>query len=800
MTHDKPANPDCRDFLKVAAATGLAMTTPRLSNAQLTSAPPHMTPSPAAGLKPVGAIPATADRTWIAPQYWGNRLQDWCVKEGRIECVAQKKERDLNTVSLLTLEMKAGAAPAALRATTGRANTKGTGFSGFLLGAGNGKLDYRAAALVQRASGDGGGLLCVYNPRTGVEFREHTNEKEPVLFAPLGWEKLPAQAEATNAPVELLLEVLPRDGKFDLRLTASQSGQVVSAGVLRAVADEDILGGVLLVSAALSAPDGACFWFNNVEAGGAKLLRDESRALGPIVGALYSLNGATMKLSAQLMPVGTAAPQDVTLQVRETPDGQWTDRASAKLGKGYNAIFRLTDWDAARDWDYRLVYAHDPQHSLPPSSFEGRIRRDPGDASDLKIGLYSCTIASSRLLDRGVGHKMPSFAKFLGRYTPENICFPFNELVQNGSAHEPDMLFFVGDQFYEDNPSARDPNPTPTLDYLYKWLLWVWGFREMTRHTPTIVLIDDHDVYQPNLFGNGGRPAPEGEYNKGGYRNSAEWNNMVQRTQCGHNPDPWDSTPLPSGILPYYFAFSYGGVEFAAVEDRKWKSAPWQGHSLDVFEPELLGPRQEKFLEDWGQMVKDRPVKIVATETIFACVQTGPNGKALLDFDCDGYPALNRRRALELIRDAGALMISGDQHLATLIRNGIDTFDDGPVQFTGPAGSATWTRWFQPAQALPNPEDTPYTGDFIDAFGNKVHVMAVANPPNITMKQYWDDPAIKPPTQFIGDHDLKAERLLHYQREPRPQVIRDGMLARGCGPEKRGCQALCRMAGGSALE
>ncbi len=374
----------------------------------------------------------------------------------------------------------------------------------------------------------------------------------------------------------------------------------------------------------------------------------------------------------------------------------------------------------------------------------------------MKIGLYSCTIATNRLLDRGVGNRMPSWAKFLGRYTPECICFPFIELVTNGMHHKPDILFFVGDQFYEDNPSLRDPAPAPMLDYLYKWVLWVWGFREMTRSIPTVVLTDDHDVFQPNLFGNGGRPAPDGEYNHGGYRPTAEWVNMVQRTQCGHNPDPYDPTPVQQGITLYYCTFKYGGVEFAALEDRKWKTAPWQGRSLDVHEGVLLGDRQEKMLEDWGNRLKgsDTP-RIVATQTIFSCVQTMPDGKPMLDFDANAYPGLARRRAIELIRDAGALMISGDQHLATVIRNGVDDYTDGPVQFTGPAAAATWTRWFQPAEPLPNAGDNPFTGDFIDAFGNKCHVIAVANPDKITLAQYWSD--VKPPTQYIGDRDLKAE-------------------------------------------
>ena len=85
-------------------------------------------------------------------------------------------------------------------------------------------------------------------------------------------------------------------------------------------------------------------------------------------------------------------------------------------------------------------------------------------------------------------------------------------------------------------------------------------------------------------------------------RSSPPWRTCrVQRTQCGHNPDPYDPTPVDQGISVYYTAFKYGSISFALLEDRKFKTAPIQGADLDVHESELLGPRQEAFLEAWGR-------------------------------------------------------------------------------------------------------------------------------------------------------------------------------------------------------
>ena len=60
----------------------------------------------------------------------------------------------------------------------------GEGFSGFLVGAGGGRLDHRAAAMVQGASGEGGGILCTYEADGRVGFREHTDEARQFAYAP----------------------------------------------------------------------------------------------------------------------------------------------------------------------------------------------------------------------------------------------------------------------------------------------------------------------------------------------------------------------------------------------------------------------------------------------------------------------------------------------------------------------------------------------------------------------------------------------------------------------------------------
>ena len=665
----------------------------------------------------------------------------------------------MRTVAVLTREIIAGAAPAYLSVRARRLEGEG-GFCGFLVGAGGGKLDHRAAALVQKASGEGGGILCVWESDGRARFREHTDEQRPLAFAPLESEPLVSTRAASlgaampSGEVLLRLAIVPgAPSRFDLKMAAFDPADdsFIAGATLRNVAEADLLGGIALVSSP-AGQSGVRYAFRDLQSGGGKVARRPERALGPVLGTLHSLNGSVLKLSAQFLPIGDGEAQTATLRFR--PAGgrvKWHDGPTAKLAPGYTALFRVDGWDATRDWEYQVVYDGTPR-------YDGTVRKDPAAKETLSLGLFSCIIPVARNLDGG-GPGAPELpnAERLGRYTHKNIYFPHRELTANAGRHRPDLLVFTGDQLYEGNPTRRDNSPDPTLDYLYKWYLWLWAFRDLTRDTPTIVLVDDHDVYHGNVWGDGGRAAPGGDIDRGGYRCSGSWVNLVQRTQCGHNPDPFDPTPVEQGITVYYGAFRFGGVSFAVLEDRKWKSPPPGAPEADAHEPRLLGERQERFLQAWAKdrRTPDEP-KICLTQTVFACVHTDAQGRPSRDPDSNGYPRAGRDRAVRLLREANALVLSGDQHLATLVRHGIDTFDDGPVQFSGPAGGSQWQRWFEPATPLPNARPgVPDTGDFVDAWGNKVRMLACANP-KVTHAYYAEHRQGRQ-GKNLGDRRLKSE-------------------------------------------
>ena len=103
---------------------------------------------------------------------------------------------------------------------------------------------------------------------------------------------------------------------------------------------------------------------------------------------------------------------------------------------------------------------------------------------------------------------------------------------------------------------------------------------------------------------------------------------------------------------------------------------------------QLLGPRQEEFLADWGKVRDGLAIKAVLSQTGFcggAHLHGSRNNRLHADLDSNGWPQAGRNKALELIQQARAVHIAGDQHIATLVKHGIRDFGDGPWAFVVPA-------------------------------------------------------------------------------------------------------------------
>ena len=142
-------------------------------------------------------------------------------------------------------------------------------------------------------------------------------------------------------------------------------------------------------------------------------------------------------------------------------------------------------------------------------------------------------------------------------------------------------------------------------------------------------------------------------------------------------------------------------------------------------------------MKTWAHDWKGVRSKAALSQTAFCGavhLHGNPDNRLLADLDCNGWPQKGRNKALRLLKEAGAVHLCGDQHLAVVVQHGIDEFRDGPWAFTSPALVNTiYGRWWHPedehAGARPIPgSPLPWTGDYEDGLGNKITMAAYANP------------------------------------------------------------------------
>ncbi|WP_291864858.1 alkaline phosphatase D family protein [Maribacter sp.] len=686
---------------------------------------------------------SVATRTFISPQYWANPMQDWQVANDRIECLVSNENRNIH---LLTRQLSEQEGSLEMRVRLGFFNNEvsnlNKNWAGFSIGSKGQFNDYRDNAVFGKGINIGvstNGTLFIGKPRPNND-----NNKNVI--------------KALNTGVELKVLVSPKQNKYtiDFSVIDVKTGKTISHISKSDISPERLIGDVVLVSN-FENKNGAkinntkSVWFQDWEIAGSKIEKHDDRSFGPIMFSQYTLSRNTLKITAQMAPDDNEG-KDVEFQIKE--NNIWKTISKASIDKkARTARFKIENWEDTKACNYRLAYVlNEANNKVKTYYWEGIIRKNPRDKKNIVV------------------------AGFTGN---NDLGFPNNDIVEQVKYQNPDVLFFSGDQIYEPVGGygiQREPLDIATLDYLRKWYMYGWAYREILKSTPTVVITDDHDMYMGNIWGENGKASLKNGtrteiQDSGGYRMSPEWVNMVERTQTSHLPDPYDATSVERGIGVYYTQMNYGNVSFAIIEDRKFKSAPkallpeakivngWPQNKAynikkaDVLSAKLLGDRQLNFLSKWSSdWSYGAEMKVLLSQTIFANVATLPeeamtdaivptlrilkageypkNDMPVTDMDSNGWPQTGRDNGVKAIRKGFAFHLAGDQHLGSTIQYGVDNFNDSGYAFCVPSISNYWPRrWYPMFEGENRKEGSPkYTGQFEDGFTNKITVEAISNP------------------------------------------------------------------------
>lgn len=668
-------------------------------------------------------LPENVTRPWIGAEFWSTALADWQLSNGRVETVHPANEHQ---VVLLTHQLKRtdGDLQMSVRLGSMQALPSGDGsfgsvgsvpgWAGFRFAVtGARPEDYRSA--LSGGQGISAGITTQGRLFVGQQISDrvvdphHLNNLRLVL-----------QAECLGDDAEVMLTVFAAESDTVLSVMTARVNKSPLFGNV-AIACEPLALSVGGVPVGATVPQAALasdirFWFDDWRITGSKVEAHAEQTWGPILWTQYTIHKNTVKLTAHFAPMGEKAGRETELLLADGKGG-WKSAVREKIDPlSRTAEFRIDDWDSSRAVDYAVTYLD--------ASWSGTLRSDPVDHPNVRMAVLS-----------GM----------------EDFAFPNRSIMQNVIAQDPDLVFFAGGQVGGSPGGApflrattADEVPRATLGYLSNYWLFGWSFRDLLKDRPSVIIPDARDVFQGRLWGNGGKfSADQGAGGgEGGYRMHPTWINMVQRTQVSHLPDAYDPTPTESGIEVFYTDLHWGGVSFAILEDRKFKSPPDEiivepligSNGLDnrkapnsgplLLDKEgsaFLGNRQLAFLTDWATNWGYAEFKAVLSCSPFYALPTYHGGtvsadgsEKLAQLDSNGWPQTARARALSAIRKAHAIMIHGDKNLATLVQHGVEDWGD--------------SSWSYAAPGIANngpPSPSIARGEVFDDLGNKLSVWAM---------------------------------------------------------------------------
>lgn len=689
---------------------------------------------------------AIPNQVWLGYNFWCNSFLDWKVKDG--EVVAAPFLHYKRTAHVTSYEISGSTNQLSLegkvRITQNLRDTNA--YFGFLIGAGSLKLGAKTNNFIMNTSSpEDCHLFAVKN--NGEVFIQ--NNKTNDLIGKIKLTLILFDCLKTEG-LNLFIHYHQDKIVFGVRDTSNQFQLIDSINKVAALPKGNI---AITYSANESFKEIGYFDDLLIRSPDLKDCFEEKSVVSPILSTFFTNTSDSIFLTAQLMPLKLKSSDKITLNL---------------FNKKVHQTFTGNYDSTAHQVRFRVPF---PQNQLE-LNFRVKYTGNQTEINNSSIGTISIAPRKKPEIMALNCNGMPFFPRDGVDYT--TLLYPYRQIEKGYDKIEPDVLVFLGDQIYESRPEMPIYKmPFAKLDYLYKWSIWCYTFRNLTNQQPTIVLTDDHDVYQGNLWGNGGKPAKQTDkdsipayYGKtnydtwqqdnGGYFMPLEFVNLAISSQTSHLPAPFKNK-TSMGMINYYTTYQYGDINFCLLEDKKFKSPPskieddiFNGYPVDIHltpadfkadNVDLLGENQLQMLKKWVQKPSQKNEKrVILTQSAYASLTTvqinytplndqpkrkdSTKQKVAPDMDTNGWPKVGRDRALNTIGNTKVFFLSGDQHMAAVIEV-YDTAQNSITFFSVPAIANTWPRMWWPSDE--SQKNHPL-GIYTDAFGNKMKVKAVANP------------------------------------------------------------------------
>ena len=304
---------------------------------------------------------STNDRIWAGPDYWANPLQDWRIRDGKLECIHQGTGRN---VQLLTYQV-GPESTFSMEVTVSPPAEGFKGWAGFRI-ASRGNLDEYRHNTINSLTGHDAILRS-----TGMLVLREDSVK-------IAWAD----------KVALVLECWPDEGIHQARFTAKDTKGRVLGQVQSAYESSGISGNLALICHSdRNVPESygePVVSFEQFKLKGEGLRGGESQRWGPVLWSQYTVDRGILKLSAQFPPIGKKDSRKAYLEIHRGT--AWEQIAEAAIDDMARvALFRIENWDESVEVPYRVAYHLDGKDHYD----SGLIRRNPLEKEELSVAAFT---------------------------------------------------------------------------------------------------------------------------------------------------------------------------------------------------------------------------------------------------------------------------------------------------------------------------------------------------------------------------------------------------------------------------
>ncbi len=606
-------------------------------------------------------LPEEIKRNWINENFWANRLEDWQLSNGRIECVNANLPN--RTVHLLPYVISNDSGSIHLEIEIGTISKndslKINHYAGLLLGAGSIADDFKKRALIHGNNQNNTGIVVGVNGNGKIIFLDHENKGELINLSAA--EEM-AHVELNNAGILLQIVIQPEADYYTIMLSIldKSNRNVLSYAKVSNIDKKKIQGNIALIANGGADLNDASFWFDNLKMSGSKLKYNKNETLGPIIGAMYSYLDGKINLTAQLMPLSVKDNMEVSLEVSKYNKNQWKTIAKAQIDTlSYTARFTVNSLKTDLNYNYRVTYkliAKNGKQNI--FHFNGIIPKNKNNQNLIKVAFFKDTFFSNAL-----------FSDAKNNNNGYKSMFSTQVLTSDVLKQKADLLVFMGGQVNENcfEPASYSSFQDLKMNYLYKWYLWYFSFQKIIAHHPTLILTNNTDFFTEISTKN------RKEYLTLKLKDKKDADNfirLVEQTQLPNQALSIDDQKFFENQM-----FNYGKIQFGFLANSQKDSTIFPlsiNNQIDTMPSE-----EDKFMNFFTLHWENTEMKTILTH--FPILNTDS-----LNQQADNlkYPQNN---VIAQAQKNFSVIISASENNSLLAKCGLKTFSDASYYFLTPA-------------------------------------------------------------------------------------------------------------------